>query len=352
MAGKGIGKRLKIFDFQKDGPGISKRAADMGTGLKRFFVSLKNNFGKIISTNIFMVLGNFPIFFLIIALAGNTQIPTSSPMYDVFQNIAPLFGENFGAADMLIYSLAGVQNQTLMPSTLTYILYALSALTVFTFGFVNVGTAYILRNIAMGEPVFVWSDFWYAIKRNWKQALPFGIIDCAIHAILIFNIYNFIASSSTWFESTMLWMNIVLFVLYFFMRFYIYVQMVTFKLSVFKILKNSLIFSLLGIKRNIVAFLGILGGIILEIVFVFSLGGILMPLGVALPLIMMFSTFAYMKVYAAYFKIKEVMIDPYVEQTPQESLEDDDEPVMHDDVTVRERLEEIKRKNGIVDDDE
>ena len=34
--------------------------------------------------------------------------------------------------------------------------------------------------------------------------------------------------------------------------------MVTFDLKIFKIIKNSLIFSLLGIKRNILAFLGII----------------------------------------------------------------------------------------------
>ena len=51
---KGKSQRLRIFDFQREGPGISKSAADMGTGLKRFFVSFKDNFDKIIYVNIFM----------------------------------------------------------------------------------------------------------------------------------------------------------------------------------------------------------------------------------------------------------------------------------------------------------
>ena len=113
----------------------------------------------------------------------------------------------------------------------------------------------------------------------------------------------------TFFTSTMFWSNLVIFIVYFFMRFYIYVQMVTFKLSIFKILKNSLIFSLLGIKRNIVALLGIGFVVFLEVLFIFSLGGMLLPLAVGLPLLILISLMAYIKVYAAFYKIKTVMIE-------------------------------------------
>jgi hypothetical protein len=56
-----------------------------------------------------------------------------------------------------------------------------------------------------------------------------------------------------------------------------------------------------------------------------------------------------MKVYASYYKIKEVMIDPYYEEHPEERPEsyEDEEIIMRDDVTERERLEEVKRRNGI-----
>ena len=348
-------KGFKLFDFNRDGPGVSKRSADLGTGFKRFFHSYKNNFDKIIYTNIFMVLGNFPLIFLIIALSGYTQADSSLPMYDLFQNLVPFFNSDIATPfGMTMYALAGIQNQILVPTTLTYVFYGLGALTLFTFGPVNAGTAYILRNIAMGEPVFTWSDFWYAVRRNWKQALPFGIIDVLINAILISNIYNMVVSSQNFFESTMLWMNVVILILYFFMRYYIYVQMVTFDLSVFKIFKNSMIFALLGFKRNIVALLAIIACVVIEILFIFGLGGILLPLGVAAPLAILFSSFAYMKVFAAYFKIKEVMIDPYRAEHPEEFADeefDEEEIVMRDDVTEKERLDEIKARNGIVDEE-
>ena len=132
------------------------------------------------------------------------------------------------------------------------------------------------------------------------------------------------------------------------MKYYIYVQMVTFNLTVFKILKNSLIFSLLGFKRNIMALLGIILLLLIELTCVTGVGGILLPFGIALPFLILFSTFAYMKVYAAYYKIKEVMIDPYLAEHPEEAPEEcGDETVMTDDVTERERLEEIKKRNSI-----
>jgi len=347
---KNNNKRLKLFDITRDGKGLSKNTTDKVGGMKRFFISYKDNFGKITSVNIFMVIGNFPLVFLIATLSGLTKAKGIMPSFDVFQNLAGYFANTPPSAhSMSLFAHEGLQTVIYRPTVTTYVFYAIAALTLFTFGMVNVGSAYILRNIAKGEPVFLWSDFWYAIKRNWKQALPFGMIDAGINILLIWNIYSmFISSTGNYFTNTMFWCNIVLFILYFVMRYYIYVQMVTFNLSVFKILKNSLIFSLLGFKRNLVAFLGILVGILIELICVIGAGGILLPFGIALPFIILFSTFAYMKVYAAYFKIKEIMIDPYLAEHPEEAPEVyDDEIIMSDDVTERERLEEIKRRNSI-----
>ena len=183
-------KRFKLFDSQREGKGVSKNEKKLEPGLKRFFISYKNNFNKLVSVNIFFVLGNFPILFLITALAGVTQNKIFLPLSDVFQNLMGVFANDGGMTphSMAIYAIEGLQGASYTPTTLTYVFYGISALTVFTFGLVNVGTAYVLRNMVSGEPVFVWTDFWYSVKRNWKQALPFGIIDLAITGLLIFNI--------------------------------------------------------------------------------------------------------------------------------------------------------------------
>ena len=298
-----------------------------------------------------MVLGNFPLFFLIATLAGVTKNEVFLPLSDLFQNINGVFmaEQTVTPFQMSLFAVEGLQYQAYVPSVMTYIFYGIGSLFLFTFGIVNVGTAYIVRNLVSGEPVFVWNDFWYAVKRNWKQALPFGIIDVIINAILIFNIYSTFTGTENFLFSFMFWCNVIIFILYFFMRYYIYVQMVTFKLSVFKIIKNSMIFALLGFKRNIMALLGIVIVLFLEFLFLFGSGGVLVPLAVAGPLAILFSCFSYMKVYASYYKIKEVMIDPYKQEHPEEFRNDEeDEVIMRDDVTEKERIEEIKKRNNIL----
>ena len=246
MENKNNKKRFKLFDLQREGKGISKKSATLDPGLKRFFISYKDNFGKLVSVNIFFILGNFPIIFLVAALSGVSKNEIFLPLSDLFQNINGIFSADSGLTPykLSLFAIEGLQSQSYAPTALTYVFYALSALSLFTFGIVNVGTAYIVRNLVSGEPVFVWADFWYSVKRNWKQALPFGIIDLLVSGVLVFNIVNLFMNTANVLTSMMFWSNVILAILYFFMRYYMYVQMVTFKLSVFKMIKNSLIFSL------------------------------------------------------------------------------------------------------------
>ncbi len=349
MDNKNKKKRFKLFDYTKDGKGLGKKSTMSRSGMKRFFVSFKDNIGKIFTVNILMVLGNFPLIFLIMTLAGITKNEALIPMSDMFHGLGGIFASEGVAPDtMILFGVSGMQEQVLLPTALTYVFYAIGALTLFTFGFVNVGSAYVLRNIAKGDPVFVWSDFWYAIKRNLKQGFIFGIIDVLINAILCYNIYSLIAGESKFIVSMMFWASIIVFIIYFVMRYYVYIQIVTFKLTIFKIIKNSLIFTLVGLKRNLVAALGIALLFFLEIIFIISFGGVFVSFSIILPLTLLFSACSYMKVYAAYFKIEELMIEPYYAEHPEERpVEEETEVLMRDDVTERERLEEIKKRNGI-----
>ena len=343
------GGRLRLVNLDRDGKGVSKNQANLAPGFKKFFILFGNNFGKLVSVNIFFVLGNFPLIFLIINLSGYFKTEFFKPFSDLFQNIAGIFAAEGGYTPykMTLYALEGLQQQSLAHTTINYIFYGISALTLLTFGLVNVGTAYIIRNMVKGEPIFVWTDFWYSVKRNYRQALIFGAIDASILALLIWNLASLITSTSQFFLSMLFWSNLVLFIVYFFMRYYVYIQMVTFKLSIYKMIKNSLIFALLGLKRNILALLAIILLILLEFILMFGTGGILVPFAVAGPLAILLSAMAFIKVYAAYPKIKQYMIDPYLEEHPEEKEETPDtEVIMRDDVTEKERLEEIKKRNS------
>ena len=350
-------KRFRLFDLSKDGRGISKMRAEEKKGsLRHFFRLLWTNMGKLVSANMFFVLGNFPFLFIILALSGYSKNEAMIPLSDLFQNVFGLMAArpSFTPDMMSLFAMEGLPYLTLVPTALTYVFYGIGALTLFTFGPVNVGTAYILRNLAKGEPVFVWSDFWYAVKRNLRQSLIFGVIDAAVNAILIYNVVSMLQSAGTFLMSLVFWANVVLLLLFFLIRPYMYIQMVTFDLSLYKMLKNALIFSLLGMKRNLMSLLGIVLALVLEMIFLFSAGGFLVPLAVAAPLALLFGMFAFMKVFAAYFKIKQYMIDPYVAEHPEQfpQNEGDGERIMSDDVTERERLAAIRAKNGLPAEDE
>ena len=113
-------------------------------------------------------------------------------------------------------------------------------------------------------------------------------------------------------------------IVYIIMHFYMYLLLITFDLKGFKILKNALIFTVLGIKRNIMAILGI---VLLAVIHV-ALVVLLLPLGVAIPLVLplvyIFSLIGFITTYAAFPVIDKYMIQPYLASHPkhEEGAED------------------------------
>ena len=272
-----------------------------------------------------MVLGNFPVFFSMLAAAGYFSKHGTSPassLYGPFYG-ALLHGTGGGSpVTAALYGVHGIQASVAIPTTATNVLYALTALIIFTWGLVNVGTSYQLRNIVKGEPLFIWHDFWHAVKRNWKQGLVFGILDVVFMALLAYDVMFFYFNIGPFMFNVMFYLSLAIVLIYFMMRFYVYIMIVTFDLPIRKLLKNALIFSILGFKRNILAVLGIAVALMLN----YYLMIVFLPLGVILPFIITFSTCAFMAAYAAYPKIKELMIDPYYVEEEREY----EEPIFRD----------------------
>ena len=110
-------------------------------------------------------------------------------------------------------------------------------------------------------------------------------------------------------------------IIYFFMRFYLYLLEVTFELSIGKIFKNALIFTALGIKRNLMAALGIALLTAIDV----GLIAIFFPLNIPIPLILPFfyyiSFTAFTSAYAAYPVIDKYMIAPYQKQEATENTD-------------------------------
>lgn len=321
-------RKFKLFDTQREGRGVEKGQEYTKTDLKGFFIKYKNCFPRLLTVNLMMVLGNFPLIFAFLALAPFSRIAYTAPAYESFPILRGLFlqGSEISASTLSAIGFEGLQSESFAMTPGTYVLFALGALALFTFGIVNAGTTYILRNMAKGDPVFLWSDFFYAVRRNWRQALPFGILDAILLVLIPFDIFFILTSVEGTFGAIMFGLTLGIGLVYLWMRFYIYLQMVTFDLSLKKILKNSLIFSLLGFKRNFMATLGIVLLLFINVFLLVGFGGIFSATAILLPLVLIFSNGAFMSTYAAYFKIKEIMIDPYVtpEEVPSEEYGDDE----------------------------
>ena len=277
-----------------------------------FFPLLWQNITRLLYINLMFVIGNFPLFIIMLALSQNLHLHATLPANPLY---APIYGAlKLGAASPASAAFSGVYgvitDVALWTTAARAVLIVGIVLLLFTFGPVMTGTTYILRNIVKGEPIFLINDFFYAIKKNIKQCIVLGILDILISFLLIYDVYFFYLNPQLPASGAFIVISIFLILLYFMMRFYMYTIMITFDLSIFKILKNSLIFVLLGLGRNFVA----LVGIVLAVLINYGVMLAFVPIGVVLPFILTVSVSMFIYTYAAWPKIKKVMIDPYYDE--------------------------------------
>lgn len=317
-----FGKEIKLFNYSLEGKGVQKEP-EGPKNLKNFFISYFRKFGQLVTVNIYMIFGNFPVLFALLALSGNLNVHLPAPASKLYTVLYGVLRDTGSPVLSALNGVYGMRGDLSLPTTATNVCWALSLLLIFTFGLVNVGTTYILRNMVKGEPIFMWSDFWYAIKRNWRQGLILGALDLVFMFVIAYDILFFYTNIGSFLLNVFFWFSLFLAVLYYFMRFYMYIVMITFDLSIFKILKNAVIFAILGFKRNFMALLGMA----LVLFITAGIFSIFIPLGIIIPFICLFSTCAYMSAYAAFPKIKQYMIDPYYEEKEED---EDFEPIFKD----------------------
>ncbi len=328
-------KKNTLYDlFHKNplaGKGVSK-ADTMPRNFKNFFKLSWWHMGTIISVNLIFLFGNFPIVFGLLAASGlfTTAIPT--PSSAVFPNLFGIMKDGANPVNAALYSIHGVPSEMTVPNTTTTVLFALTLLVLLTWGLVNVGTTYILRNLIKGDPIFFWHDFFYAIKRNWRQGLILGIIDVLAIVAIAYGLVIYYLNMSV--MSFRFYLLIFVAFIYFMMRFYMYTIMITFDLSIFKIVKNAFIFAGVAMKRNALGFFGIAVLVIID----WYLIKLITPLGVLLPVIFLYGWCAYIGSYVSWPKIKALMVDPYDDEPKTQDADIEEAPeedvaIFKDDVT-------------------
>lgn len=201
------------------------------------------------------------------------------------------------------------------------LLYLLLTLPLLTNGLACAGTTFITRNFAREKPVFLISDYFSCIKKNWKQALFVGILNLILGGIMIYSaLFYYFAGTGT----TLICMAMVLLLLliFFVMQFYLYVMMVTFKFNLRQLYKNAFYLVFIGWKEN------------LKIIFtLLAVYGMMISLILALwfssliPIALLFVAFcllflpAFRMLLTQFYVfpvVKRILIDPYYKDHPEE----------------------------------
>lgn len=297
--------------------------AEIPTNFKGFFVMFGRKFWNISNLSLVYSLVNLPVVFIFLAVAMRKSVTVAvSPMFSAYHGFS--FVSESHALKSL-YPFLSSFSDTSVFTTASYVCLAIACLFIFTFGLSNVGAAYIVRGYNRGDPIFLMTDFFSCIKRNWKQGLIIGILDIIISFLLIFD-FMFWNGEAGFISGIMMYFSLFLCVLYFMMRFYIYTIAITFDLSIYKIFKDAFLLSFLGFKRNLLGLLGILAVVFLNMYICL----LFVPVGVMLPIIITFGTVMFIAGYASFPVIQKYMIDPYYSDEKTDDDFSEDAPVFED----------------------
>ncbi len=204
-------------------------------------------------------------------------------------------------------------------------IYWLFCLPIVTNGLGAVGMTHIARSTAREKHSFLLSDFWDTIRKNWKQALPLGLINVVISALVAVDIWyfwNLLAAAKTIEIFPVIGLGVAIFLLVSIlcMKYYIWTLTITFSLSVKQLIKNSFHFVFLNMWRNLLV------ALVLGVFYVaLYLLAILNPLCFLLALVLLIFVFPGFKTCLiqvnTFPAIKKYMIDPYYAEHKGEDIE-------------------------------
>lgn len=132
-------------------------------------------------------------------------------------------------------------------------LFLISCLPVVTIGPALCAMAYITRNFVSGKPLFLFSDYWGAFRKNAKQGLLYGLFFCGSLAILGAAIFSCVQHMG---QNPLLqvpfylcWAVVAILII---VNFYAPLMIVTLDLTLWDILKNAFILSLVALRTNLI----------------------------------------------------------------------------------------------------
>ena len=194
---------------------------------------------------------------------------------------------------------------TLIPLS---VMYSCMHLLLIPGGLAFAGMTCVTADLARERHSFGLSDFADTVKRVWKQALCVGLINLLVTAFLLF-VGVFYYTSGGILATMGLGCCLMAFMIFSFMKYYLWPQIVLFQLPITKLYKNAFLFVFLNFRNNLlvglvsVACYGVAVGLLLLLTF---------PMTVALVTLVTVCIFP---------SIKTHLIDPYYAEHPDEDIE-------------------------------
>jgi uncharacterized membrane protein YesL len=310
-----MAKLFGLFDNKIPVKGMTKDEAEI-KGMKGFFTLLKTKLWKLVQLNLLYVPFCIPLFLLfylgsqVIVEGGLTPFPRSStelPFYAAWNSI------NVSSLKIL----SNTQLITDLFSRMALFIF-LIATPILAVGPLQAGLSYVLQAFIQSKPVFVVAEYFGRAKSNFKQALAVSFIDLLVVIIVAVDLKlylsSFAAGKGGIFVTLAMIVLFIVLLIYVVMHMYIYPLMVTFKMTMKQLYKNSFFLAM-------ISFFPALGILIINFSIIYLTFIIITNpfYHILLTMLIMPTFLAFMNNYFIYPHIKKHLLDPALKE--QEELE-------------------------------
>lgn len=196
--------------------------------------------------------------------------------------------------------------------------YFLLCIPIITIGPATAGLTKVLRNFSQEKHAFVWSDFFEAFRKDFKQSIVVGLVDVLIVVSLVLGMYMYpILSTDNKLYYVPYVISISVGLTLLMMHFYIFLMIVSVNLPLKNIVKNSFILTCVAIKKNIITLLLV----VLVIGGTFALAYYVHILFLLLYFLIALTLSQLIICYNSYPVIQKYIINPYYETSGEQNPE-------------------------------
>lgn len=199
----------------------------------------------------------------------------------------------------------------------------LVGLPIVTYFFGEIGLSHVTRSLSREQHTFGTSDFFDAIKKNWRQALIVSVINVLVTGILVYNTVAYFLSESPDNLRVGISLGVSAGLLFIFtvMKYYMPFMVITFGLRIKQLYSNAFKFVFLNLKRNLLIFFSLAAfwAATAAIAFFGSHAGAAIA---SVLTVCVYPGFRSLLIqYNIFDCVRKYMIDPYYEENPDKDIE-------------------------------